>query len=152
MPEAYGGRLTGASPEAVGYGGPVAHWDDVRRIALALPGVVEEGTDHPSWRVGKKLLAWDRPLRRADREHLGDAAPAGPVLGVTTADLDDKADLLAAEEPVVFTTPHFNGYPSVLVRLDEADVALLEELITDAWLARAPKRAVAAYLAQHKKL
>lgn len=125
----------------------MASWDDVRRIALGLPEMTEDGGEHPSWRVRKKLVVWDRPLRKGDLAHLGADAPEGPVLGVRTADLDVKADLLATEAPVVFTTPHFNGYPSVLVRLDEADVGLLEELITEAWLVQAPKRLAAAYRA-----
>lgn len=127
----------------------MASWNDVRRLALALPEMTEDGGDQPSWRVRKKLVVWARPLRTGDRAHLGPSAPPGPVLGVRTADLDTKADLLAAEAPVVFTTPHFDGYPSVLVRLDDADEALLEELITEAWLVQAPKRLAAAWRAEH---
>lgn len=127
----------------------MASWEDVRRIALGLPETTENGDEHPSWRVRKKQLAWSRPLRKADLAHLGDDAPTGPVLGVRTADLDVKADLLATEGPVVFTTPHFNGYPAVLVDLEEADVGLIEELITEAWLAQAPKRVADAYRAAH---
>jgi len=46
----------------------------------------------------------------------------------------------------VFTTPHFDGYPAVLVRLPDAELDLLEEIVTEAWLARAPKRLAAAFL------
>ena len=46
-----------------------------------------------------------------------------------------------------FTTPHFDGYPAVLVRLAEISVPELTELITDAWLAQAPKTLVKAFLA-----
>ncbi|MEZ5410800.1 MAG: MmcQ/YjbR family DNA-binding protein [Acidimicrobiales bacterium] len=127
----------------------MASWDDVRRLALALPEMTEEGGDQPHWRVRKKLVVWARPLRKGDLVHLGPSAPSGPVLGVRTADLDTKAELLEAEGPVVFTTPHFDGYPSVLVRLDDADEGLLEELITDAWLVQAPKRLAAAWRAEH---
>lgn len=127
----------------------MASWDDVRRLALALPEMTEESGDHPSWRVRKKLVVWDRPLCKGDLAHLGPSAPTGPVLGVRTPDLDAKAELLDAEGPVVFTTPHFDGYPSVLVRLDEVDEALLEELITEGWLAQAPKRLAAAWRADH---
>lgn len=128
---------------------PVADFDDVRRIALALPETTEDGADHPSWRIRKKLVAWDRPLRKGDLEHLGPGAPTGSILGVRTADLDTKAELLATEGPTVFTTPHFNGYPSVLVMLDQVDLALLEELVTEAWLAQAPKR-MAAHFEAHR--
>jgi len=127
----------------------MASWDDVRRLALALPEMTEEGGDQPRWRVRKKLVVWARPLREGDLVHLGPSAPSGPVLGVRTADLDTKAELTEAEGPVVFTTPHFDGYPSVLVRLDDADEGLLEELITDAWLVQAPRRLAATWRAEH---
>ncbi|MGD9694325.1 MAG: MmcQ/YjbR family DNA-binding protein [Thermoleophilia bacterium] len=126
----------------------MATWDDVRRIALALP----ETTERPShdgvaaWRVRDKLFVWERPLRRADLEHLGDAAPRGPILGARVADLVAKDGLVADEPRVYFTTPHFDGYAAVLVRLDEIAVADLEGLIVDAWLLRAPRRVAAAYL------
>jgi hypothetical protein len=60
----------------------VATWDDVRRLALALPET-SEGLSYgtPAWRVRDKLFVWERPLRRSDLEALGDAAPAGPILG-----------------------------------------------------------------------
>ena len=127
----------------------MASWDDVRRLALALPEMTEEGGDQPRWRVRKKLVVWARPLREGDLVHLGPSAPSGPVLGVRTADLDTKAELTEAEGPVVFTTPHFDGYPSVLVRLDDADEGLLEELVTDAWLVQAPRRLAATWRAEH---
>lgn len=126
----------------------MATWDDVRRIAFALPEVAEEAGAHPSWRVRRKLVAWDRPLRKADLAHLGERAPSGPIVGVRTADAGVAEALVASEAPVVFTTPHFDGYPSVLVDLDRASVELLEELVEEAWLAQAPKRLAAAYLAE----
>ena len=50
-------------------------------------------------------------------------------------------DALLADDPAVyFTTPHFDGYPAVLVRLGEIDMGELEELVAEAWLCRAPKR------------
>ena len=120
----------------------------VRRVAPALPDVTEEGTDHPAWRVKKKLFALGPSAARAgDLRHLGDAAPSGAILGVRVADEGTKQALLATEAPAVFTTPHFDGYPALLVDLDAADIALLEELIADAWLAQAPKRLAATYLA-----
>jgi hypothetical protein len=126
----------------------VADWDDVRRIATALPEVVEDDREHPSWRVRGKSFVWDRPLRAGDLRHLGDDAPTGPVLGVHVGDLEAKQALLDAEGPAVFTTPHFDGYAAVLVRLDDVDLALLEELVEEAWLLRAPKRLAAAHRAR----
>lgn len=126
----------------------MADWHDVRRICLGLPETDEQpsrdGT--PAWRVKEKLFAWDRPLRRADLEALGDAAPDGPILAARVPDLGVKEALLADDPVAYFTTPHFDGYPAVLVRLDRIAVGELEELLVDAWLARAPKRTARAYL------
>jgi hypothetical protein len=125
----------------------VASWDDVRRIALAMPEAHEHvSRDLRQWRVKDKLFAWERPLRRSDLEALGDAAPDGPILGVRVEHLVAKEALVADASGVFFTTPHFDGYPAVLVRLEEIGVDELDEVITEAWLARAPKRLAKAYL------
>jgi hypothetical protein len=120
----------------------MATWDDVRRIALALPETTERGShdDLPAWRVRDKLFVWERPLRRGDLAALGDAAPDGPILGARVPDEGAKEALLADDPEVYFTTPHFDGYPAVLIRLDRIGVEELTELVTEAWLSRAPKR------------
>lgn len=124
----------------------MASWDDVRRIALALPGTTERTSrDADQWRVRDKLFVWERPLRGTDRAALGDAAPEGPVLGARVPDLGAKEALLATEPAVYFTTPHFDGYPAVLVRLGEITVPDLTELVVEAWLARAPARLAREY-------
>lgn len=121
-------------------------WDDVRRIALGLPGTSERTSwGNPSWRVRDKGFVWERPLGKADRAALGDAAPDGPVLGVRVADVGVKAALIADDPTVYFTIPHFYGYPAVLVRLAEVEVAELTEVIVEAWLVQAPKRLAAEY-------
>lgn len=127
----------------------MATWDDVRRLALALPETGEKASygGARGWTVKGKGFVWERPLRRADLEALGPPAPVGPVLGALVPDLGVKEALLAAEPDVYFTTPHFDGYAAVLVRLDRIDLAELEELVAEAWLARAPKRLAAAFLA-----
>jgi hypothetical protein len=126
----------------------VAGWDDVARLALALPGTSERvSRDLRQWVVRDKLFVWERPLRRSDREALGDAAPDGPILGARVEHLVAKEALLADDPSVYFTTPHFDGYPAVLVRLKEIGLEDLEELVVEAWLNRAPKRLVDAYLA-----
>jgi len=125
----------------------MAGWDDVQRFALALPETserVSRGTRQ--WLVKDKLVVWERPLRRADFEALGDSAPDGPILGARVEHLVAKEALLADDPDVYFTTPHFDGYPAVLVRLDRIAAEDLEELIVEAWLARAPKRLAKAYL------
>jgi hypothetical protein len=125
----------------------MADWDDVRRIAMALP----ETNERPSrgnafWRVKDKGFVWERPLHASDLQALGDTAPTGPILGVRVEHLGAKEALLADDPDVFFTIPHFDGYPAVLVRLDRISVDELDEVITDAWLARAPKRLAQRHL------
>jgi hypothetical protein len=125
----------------------VASWDDVRRIALALPETGERLMHgNASWRVRDKLFVWDRPLRGSDLQALGDEAPTGPVLGARVEHLIAKEALLADDPAVFFTTPHFDGYAAVLVRLDAIALDELEELIVEAWLTRAPKRLAKEYM------
>jgi len=122
-------------------------WDDVRRLALALPET-SEGLAYgaPAWRVRKKLFVWERPLRKADLAALGDAAPSGPILGACVEHVGAKDALLATEPELFFTTPHFDGHAIVLVRLDAIGLDELEEVVVEAWLARAPARVACAYL------
>jgi len=125
----------------------MADWDDVDRLALALPEA-EAGTSygHRAWAVKRKAFAWERPLRGPDRKALGDAAPEGPILGARVEHVVAKEALLADAPDVYFTTPHFDGYPAILVRLEHIAVDELEELLAEAWLARAPKRLAKAFL------
>ena len=122
----------------------MASWDDVARIVSELPETAEPSPRN--WRVRKKLIAWERPLRKADYEALGADAPDGDILGARVADEGVKFALIADDPGVYFTTPHFDGYPAVLVRLAEIGVPELEELLTDAWLAQAPKTLAKAFL------
>lgn len=126
----------------------MATWDDVRRIATALPAV-EERAGGNEWRVRDKAFVFARPLRRSDLEALGDAAPPDPILGAWVPDLGAKEALLADAPDVYFTTPHFDGYRMVLVRLDVIGVDELEELVVEAWLTRAPKRVARTYIEDH---
>ena len=87
------------------------------------------------------------PLRRADLEALGDGAPDGEILGAWVEHLVAKEALLADDPGVFFTTPHFDGYAAVLVRLDAIGAEDLDEVIVEAWLCRAPKRLANDYLA-----
>jgi hypothetical protein len=125
----------------------VASWNDVRRIALSLPETSERlSRDLASWRVRDKAFVWERPLRTADVRALGDHAPTGPILGARVEHLVAKEALLADAPEVFFTTPHFDGYPAILVRLDRIAVEDLREVIGEAWLARAPKRLAQEYV------
>ncbi|MFC1443609.1 MmcQ/YjbR family DNA-binding protein [Streptacidiphilus sp. N1-10] len=124
----------------------MATWDDVRRIALALPGtseVVSQG--NAQWRVKDRNFVWDRPLRRTDVEALGERAPQGPIVAARVPDLGVRQALISGDPKVYFTIPHFDGFPAVLVLLDRIGAAELRELIVEAWLDRAPKRLAAEY-------
>ncbi|HSO98032.1 MAG TPA: MmcQ/YjbR family DNA-binding protein [Solirubrobacteraceae bacterium] len=127
----------------------MADWEDVRRLALALPGA-EEGTVHSqmAWRVGGKLFVWERPLRRTDLAALGDAAPDGPILGARVEHELARRLLIDEDPEVYFTIPHFDGYPAVLIRLERIGPEALEEAVTEAWLVRAPKRLAAQWEAK----
>ncbi|WP_069385810.1 MmcQ/YjbR family DNA-binding protein [Cellulosimicrobium cellulans] len=124
----------------------MATWDDVDRIAAVLPDTSTDGAR--TWRVHGKLFVWERPLRTKDRAELGDAVPAEDPVAFHVADEGEKEALLGDEPGIFFTTSHFDGYAIVLARLDRIPVPELEELVQDAWLARAPKRLAASYLEQ----
>jgi hypothetical protein len=122
----------------------MATWDDIRAIAATLPETVERSPRE--WRARDKNLAWERPLRKADLEALGADAPKGDILGVRVADMGVAAALVADDPAVYFSTPHFAGYPAVLVRLGVIEPDELRDLLRDSWLARVPKKLARAYL------
>jgi hypothetical protein len=127
----------------------MATWDDVANVVGELQ-LTEERSPH-EWRVGKKLIAWERPLRKSDYDALtavGAEPPQGDILGVRVADEGVKFALIADEPELYFTTPHFDGYPAVLVKLAAIDERGLRELIVEAWLTQAPKRLVQEFLGE----
>jgi hypothetical protein len=110
---------------------------DVRRIALALPGTVEENENF-AFHVGKTGFAWPYP----ERVHPKKArVPRLDIFVLRVADLSDKEALLAGEPDTFFTTDHYNGYPAVMVRLAAIDLAALTELLTEAHAAAIEKEA-----------
>lgn len=124
----------------------MASWRDVERIVHHLPGT-ETGTGEiRSYAVNGKTYAWERPLRKQDLVALGDAAPQGAILCVRTPHVGAKEALLAAGVPGCFTTPHFNGYPAILIHLTRARVGDLREVLTEGWLCRVPKKVAKSYL------
>ena len=131
----------------------MATWDDVAAIAMALPEVAESTSyGDRDWKVRKKTFAWHRPLREKERERLegelDDVPPDEEIVAVRVPDEVAKLALLESEPRIYFTTPHFDGHSSVLVRLDRIGRADLEEAIVEAWLSQAPKRLAAACLAE----
>lgn len=106
-------------------------FETVRELALELPGVAE-GTAYgtPALRVKGKFLA----RLREDGETL-----------VVKLDFDSREMLLQADSEVFFTTPHYDGYPSVLVRLAAIERDALQEILVTAWRLQAPKKLVADY-------
>src|SRR5664279_6463475 len=97
----------------------MASWEDVARISLALAETSERvSREKRQWRVKDKLFVWERPLRAKEIEELGEAAPDGPILGARVEHLGAKEALLADDPQLFFTTPHFDGYPAILVRLE----------------------------------
>jgi hypothetical protein len=136
-------RAVGAHLESA----TVPSWDDVRRIALALPETSEGvawGT--ASWRVRDKAFVWERPLRPADLAALGEDAPTGAILGARVEHLVAKEALLADDPEAFFTTPHFDGYAAILIGLERISLEDLREVIVEAWLTRAPKRVAQRYV------
>ena len=111
-------------------------WEAVRRIAGAFPGAEESTTyGKPAFKVGGRLFVWISPDRHAD-----------DALAVRV-DPDEK-ELILGSDDAFFQTPHYDGHPIILIRLERATRAQLEERIEDAWLLRAPKRLADAYVAE----
>lgn len=119
----------------------MADWDDVRTLALALPGAEEYVTRGSlAWRA-PKLFAWERPLRTRDIEEIGPAD--GPILGAAVESEAEKFALIEEDPQVFFTTSHFDGYARILVRLDRIARTRLVELVESAWALVASADAVA---------
>lgn len=128
----------------------MADWEDVRRIALGMPGAEETVSRGAAmWRVRGTGFVWERPLRRADLVALGIAEQEGPVLGAKVDDEAVKHALVAEDPDVFFTTPHFDGYPAVLVRLDRISERRLDEVVAEAWHAVAPAKLRREWLNDH---
>ncbi|HEY6593975.1 MAG TPA: MmcQ/YjbR family DNA-binding protein [Asanoa sp.] len=112
----------------------MADADDVRRLALALPHVVEIESDGFDFRVADRGFVWSYPERRPGQRRVIRTDIAVLFVG----DEAEKQALLLGEPDVFFTTPGYDGWPLVMLRLAEVGVARLTELVTDAWRMRAP--------------
>lgn len=104
---------------------------------MGLPGVYEQVSfgGRPSWRTKPRMFAWIRE------------DPEALVVWVSSG--EEKTALIASEPDRFFTTPHYDGTPILLVRLDAVDVAEAVELVTESWRLRAPRTLVQAWDAAH---
>jgi hypothetical protein len=113
--------------------------DDVRQIALSLPGAYEQESygGRPSWRTQPRMFAWIRDQ------------PDALVAWVDS--LQDKEALITSNPGKFFTTPHYDRHAVVLVRLEAVDVEEVAELITDSWRLRAPRSLTKAWSASRQQ-
>jgi hypothetical protein len=130
---------TRVSPSHTGVGAPSYDWpvadaDDVRRLALALPGVEEIDSDGFDFRVGGRGFVWSYPERRPGEPRMIRADIAVLYVG----DEAEKQALALGEPELFFTAPDYEDWPLVLLRLPAVDVDRLAELISDAWRMRSP--------------
>ena len=114
----------------------MADADDVRRLALALPGVEEIDSDGFDFRVGGKGFVWSYPERLPGRPRVIRTDIAVLYVG----DEAEKQALLRGEPHLFFTAPGYGDWPLVMLRLPEVEVERLAELVTDAWRMRAPEQ------------
>ena len=110
----------------------MADADDVREIALSLPGVVEIDSEGFDFRVANRGFVWSYPERVPGRPRV----ICTDVAVLFVGDEAEKQALLKGEPDTFFTTSGYDGWPLVMLRLDQVDTARLEELITDAWRMR----------------
>jgi hypothetical protein len=128
----------------------VATMADLDELALAMPQATKEVSDdgRPSYLVHGKMFCFHRS-RRPDAVDPETGERMDDVLMFRVADLGEKEVMLADDRAVFFTTPHFNGYPAVLMRIPELariDRHELRDLVAEAWLTRAQKRVAKAWL------
>jgi hypothetical protein len=126
---------------------------DLDELALAMPQTTKEvsADGRPSYHVHGKLYCFHRS-RRPDAVDPETGERLDDVLMFRVADVGVKELLLADERGLFFTTPHFAGYPAVLMRIPDLariDRDELRELVAEAWLTRAQKRVAKAWLQEH---
>ena len=125
---------------------------DLDELAMAMPQTTREITDgRRSYHVHGKMFCFHRG-RRPDAVDPDTDERLDDVLVFRVADLDVKELLLTDDRSVYFTTPHFRGYPAVLVRIPQLaclDRDELGDLVAEVWLTRAHKRVAKAWLAEN---
>lgn len=133
----------------------MATLDDLDELALAMPQTEKQVDDEgrPTYQVHGKYFCFHRPPRK-DAVDGETGEPLGDVLMFRTENVEQKALLLADPRGAYFTTPHFDGYAAILVRI--ADLGRLhrddvDDLVVEAWLTRAQKRVAKAWLAEQER-
>jgi hypothetical protein len=119
--------------------------DDVRAICRSLPSVIAEERRFAFTLVAgskRRGLAWVW-LERVDPRK--GRLPNPAVLAIRVADLGAKQTILASDERIFFTEPHYDGYPAVLVRLKAISKRALRALLIDAWRSQAPRTLASRY-------
>ena len=129
---------------------------DLDELALAMPQTTKEVSDdgRPAYRVHGKLFCVHRG-RRADAIDPDTGDRLDDVLMFRVADLGVKELLLADARGLYFTTPHFDGYPAVLLRIPDLarlDLSELGDMVAEAWLTRAQNRIARAWLDEHGRV
>jgi hypothetical protein len=129
----------------------VATMNDLDELALAMPDTTKETSDdgRPSYSAHGKMFCFHRS-RRPDAVDPDTGERLDDVLMFRVDGQDAKELVLADPRGIFFTTPHFNGYPAVLIRIPDLarlDRSELRDAVIDAWLTRAPKRVAKAWLA-----
>jgi hypothetical protein len=119
----------------------MADADDVRRLALALPHVEEIDCDGFDFRIAGRGFVWSYPERQPGQRRVLRTDIAVLYVG----DEAEKQALLLGEPRLFFTTPGYDGWPLVMLRLAEVDAGRLAELVTDAWRMRAPAELAADF-------
>jgi hypothetical protein len=131
----------------------VATLADLDELALAMPQATKELSDdgRPAYFVHGKLFCFHRG-RRPDAVDPETGDRLEDVLMFRVDGLDVKELMLADDRGVFFTTPHFDGYAAVLMRIPDLarlDREELGDLVAEAWLTRAQKRVAGAWLEEH---
>jgi len=124
--------------------------DEVAAFVADLPGVTEgERHGNRTWSVEGRAFVWVRPFSKADIRRFGDARPPdGPIVAVRVADLGDKEALLAEQSRGVFTIPHFDGYPAVLIQLKVVTKRVARDAIVEGWFTCAPRKLREQFIAR----
>ena len=131
----------------------MATMTDLDELAMAMPQTTKElsADGRPSYLVHGKMYCFHRS-RRPDAVDPASGERMDDVLMFRVADLEEKDVILSDARRLFFTTPHFNGYPAVLLRIRDLaalDRDELRDAVAEAWLTRAQKRLAKAWLAEH---